>query len=284
MPEPEKTETIPSKPAVSPAPAALPASRKKGGPGCACLGCLLAPILLVIGVFCVGAWFVAAAGFRDIPVFTALAYQRPTPIHVVTVLPDQSQPLFPPETLKALSDTQNAADPQQAFDNAFNGPAMQQLFSQLSRFGSPSANGSFTISIPESTLTATLRQTQPSSQDASGQAVSSPFDFSTAQIAVSKLDGVEVFLPLMNNPVGSAFVLRFRPAVEGGSLTADITLAQFGNLRVPDAWLSQIDDKTLHPALQSAAPSLKKLATFTRAEAEDGSLRLEGTFVAPSAP
>ncbi len=275
-------------PLVSPAAQTASAAPKKARSpwSCACLGCLGVPLVLLLVVLGAGAYVAAAAGLADVPVFTSLVYRRPEPVHVVTVPPASTFSLLPPETLQALASAQNAGDPA-ALSGALNDQALQNLFAKLTQFGSqlPKPGGSFSYTIPESVLTATLRQVQlpnipppPGAPSAPPHAPQFPFDMAQAQIALSKEKGMEVYLPLQNNPVHSAVRLYVRPFVDQQSLSADLTEAWVGDLQIP-SWITQSGQNALRAALQAADSAVKNVAVFTRVDVEDGSLRLEGTFV-----
>jgi hypothetical protein len=133
------------------------------------------------------------------------------------------------------------------------------------RLAASATDGTATLFIPEATLTTSVRDFLA----ASGQTV---FDHTGTQIAVSAAAGVELFLPLRDNALGSAVRVRFHPTIADNRLQLEVAELSLGSWQV-GSWLRQA---VVTPAMASALGSLNDTiaahAAITTAAAQDGAL------------
>lgn len=270
--------------AAQPKPASAPATPTGKKPinwGCWCLGgCLAIPLVLILGVASAGAFFASKAGIVHIPVFS-LAYKEHQPIRAV--IPDKKvTSLFPADAFKALEGLdQPGADTEAALNDLFNDENVQAFFKNLERTAG-SASGKLSFSLTEGMLTASLRQAAAvAPKDAEGKAAADdqPVDLSQAQIAISAAQGVEVFLPLKDNPQHSSVRVYLRPSLVDGALSVSLLDVWVGNLRVPPSFVKQLDEEGIQKAFASAAPGMKEHVNLTAVTVEDGAVKLEGRFL-----
>lgn len=279
----EKTEGLLSaQPKPSPAPTAPTATGKKPNWGCWCLGgCLAIPLVLIVGVASVGAYVAAKAGIANIPVFS-LAYKEHQPLRAVA--PDtKTVALFPVDAFKSLEGLdQPGADPEAALNNLFNDENVQAFFSNLEKTAG-SATGRLSFELTEGMLTASLRQAAAAAPQTTGTTKEGepeqPFDLTRAQIAISEQKGVEVFLPLKNNPQNTAVRIYLRPSLADGALTVSLLDVWVGNLRVPPSWVESLDRDGIQEAFRSAAPGMKEHLELKSVTVKEGAVKLEGRFL-----
>ncbi len=271
---------LPAQPKPSPAPIS-PTEKKPVRWGCWCLGgCLAIPLVLILGVASVGAFFASKAGIVHVPVFS-LVYKEHQPLRPVT--PDKKTvALFPADAFKSLEGLdQPGADTEAALNDLFNDENVQAFFKNLEKTAG-SASGRLSFDLTEGMLTASLRQaatTVPKTSEGKTAADDQPFDLSRAQIAISSAQGVEVFLPLKDNKQHSSVRVYLRPSLVDGALSVSLLDVWVGNLQVPTSFVKQLDEEGLRKAFASAAPGMKEHLDLKSVTVEDGVIKLEGRFL-----
>lgn len=133
-----------------------------------------------------------------------------------------------------------------------------------------SSNGTF--SIPDSTLTTFVRDTLATS----GQTL---FDDQRAQAAARGARGIELYLPLRDNALGSAVVAHLRFGAKDGGLTVAVDDASVGSWK---AW-GFLREGVLVPALASALSTVNQTladahVTVTGASEQTGLLVIQATL------
>ena len=103
--------------------------------------------------------------------------------------------------------------------------------------------GSF-ADIPESTLTATVR-------DALATNGQTWLDERSAQAARTEGQGIELFLPLSNNAMGSAIVAGVTLSEDGGKLALRVDDLSIGSLAVPKWLIASIVMPAITPVIAS---------------------------------
>jgi len=206
------------------------------------LGCgIVALVVLVLSLFA-AAWAFAATGLANVPVLTSVAYHRPEPAHPVaaTVTLD----LF-------VSDFLNRV-----------------LTARLQQGGGTLNDRSISIDLPEGSFTASLRAALKSNAQTA-------IDPDRSQVAVDE-QGLELYLPLADNPRGSAVTLRLRMETGQDGLTVRVSDLHVGSLPFPDF----VTQAVLAPAVQSSfagfAKELARYATITSVSYAPGAVTLKG--------
>ena len=201
-------------------------TRSRGKRSCA----LVLLVAVLLGAFW-AAWAVASTGLVSVPVLTGLAYHKPEPS--VSVEPGV---------------------PFEAFLSA--------------RLLEPGKNpdDSFSLSIPESTLTASVRDALSSS----GQTI---FDDRKAQASVTAARGVELYLPLQGNARETAAVVRLRVSAKDGALVVSVEDASVGSWAVWGVIQSAILEPAVSAGLERANQSVADAGvSLTDVSEQDGFL------------
>lgn len=206
------------------------------------LGCLGAAAIVFLLLFGFAAWVLAATGLVNVPLLTAAAYHRPEPAH-------PSPPTVP-------------------LDAYVSNLLSRELTARLQAGGGTLQDRAITIQIPEGSFTASLR----AALQANGQTAIDPVSSQVAVVA----DGLELYLPLANNPRGSAVVLRLRMDAGQDGLTVRVSDLTVGSLPIPDA----ITQAVLMPAIQQSfagfAKELGRYAVITSVSYGQGAVTMSG--------
>ncbi|MEK7620103.1 MAG: hypothetical protein AAB413_02610 [Patescibacteria group bacterium] len=169
------------------------------------LTCSLILLAVLVGVLVWGLWTVAATGLVRIPVFTDLAYEIPAPTRPVT----------------------SGVPAQTVMSEAFSSTLTRRLYEG----GGTLSNRSISVSLEESSITASLRSFLEEGDldwiDASG-----------AQVVVDPEVGVEIFVPLLGSELETAVTLTFDLGVQEGNLVVTPRKIQVGNAQVPDVLIA----------------------------------------------
>lgn len=160
------------------------------------------------------AWVLASTGLVNVPVLTGLAYRKPEPSAVV-------EPGVPFEAFLSVR------------------------LLEPDSLGAQDAAGPFVLSIPESTLTASVRDALSSS----GQTF---FDDRTAQASVTAARGVELYLPLVDNARETAVLVRLHVSAKDGALAVSVEDASVGSWAVWGAMRSGILEPAISAGLDRA--------------------------------
>jgi len=204
-------------------------------------------ILFLIFLILVGAaaWVAAASGLVTIPVLSSWAYHEPQSIHKSEV--------GPPADVY-LSETFNS------------------LLTQRLQAGSGSlTDRSMEISLPESSLTTSFRDLLVVNN-------LTQFDNEKVQVALDKEQGIELFLPLANQPNNNALRLLASLKVENSQVALSYVKISIGSLAVPE-WLSNTVLKPfLAQGLDLLNQEINQYAKIENIQMLDGSLLLSGTL------
>jgi hypothetical protein len=208
-----------------------------------CLAIVVGGALVFFGAIC---WAVAATGLVPIPLFTAIAYHRPEPEHEVAA----TVPL----------------------DQDVSARLTSELTARLQAGGGTIKDRSISIPLSEGSFTASLRQ-------AFADNIQTAFDGKRSQVAVDP-DGLEMYLPLADNPRGTAVLLRLRVTAGQDGLSVRVSNLRIGSLPVPDL----ITQATVMPAIQQSfagfVTQLSRYADITSVTYAPGTVTFSGTLAA----
>ncbi|OGL67130.1 hypothetical protein A2856_03620 [Candidatus Uhrbacteria bacterium RIFCSPHIGHO2_01_FULL_63_20] len=204
-------------------------------------GCLIA-LLVSIAILALGcAWLVAATGLVSVPAVSAFAYRAPAPAHLV--------------------------EPGKPLDQEVGASVNALLTARLREGGGRIEERSFAIDIPESSFTASLR-------DGMANTDQSLFDPATAQAAVTE-GGLELFLPLRDNPRESALAFTLRLEARDGTIVPTVSRVTLGSLPIP-GFLANAAAPAVHESLAPFARELSRYASVSAVRSQEGSVRVEG--------
>ena len=172
---------------------------KKGHPILTCL------IIIIVFVLVAGGWIsstVARTGLVEVPVFTSLFYEQPAPLReVVATVPIE----------ETLSDQ-----------------ITETINDRIAAIGGTEIDRSFSFSFAEEALSATVLGLL--SEDGF-------LENKDAQVVVEKSLGIEVFLPVADNPLQTAITAEMNPFIDQeGLVRVDLTKLKIGSLVLPQ-WL-----------------------------------------------
>ncbi|MFA4845524.1 MAG: hypothetical protein WC654_03125 [Patescibacteria group bacterium] len=188
------------------------------------LACSLFILFLVVSFFVWIGWVIAATGLVSIPLLTQIAYETPAPIRVVE--PGVPVEVFVDEQLKSA------------------------LTTRLQSGSGEIQDRSVTLTISEESFTATLR----SLIDELGVAF---LDGSGAQLALDPNSGIELFVPILNNPRASAIVVSLDVGVTDGNVSITPARLRVGSAGLPTFLLTGL----LNPLLQTQVEKLNDSLT-----------------------
>ncbi len=200
-------------------------------------------LLVLVAMIFGGAWVVAATGLVSVPFLTPIAYHEPVPARIVT--PGQSAQDVLAASFQALITERLQAGSGQMLDRAVS------------------------VTIPESALTASLRQGLEAAK----------YDFidaSRAQVSIDKDAGLEIFLPVAQNQERSAVRLRLLVSEKDGMLAADVTEASLGSLQMPRWLAAAIFNPPLAQGLVIFNQDILKFVTLKEIRTDVGSLVIDG--------
>jgi hypothetical protein len=188
-------------------------------------------------------WLVASTGFVTVPGFTRFAYKELSPTREVT-----------------------SGVPIQTHLSSELGTMITE---RLQAGGGTLSDASVSVSIPESAFTASLREGLRTDNN-------SLFDIERAQVAVIGDTGLEIFLPVAQSKLATAFKITIGLSSVDGNLKLEIPDAWLGGLHVPN-WLTLT---MLEPPLQHAVSlfqsELNRYASLREVTTRDGELIIAG--------
>ncbi|MFH1315729.1 MAG: hypothetical protein ABIH67_05045 [Candidatus Uhrbacteria bacterium] len=174
---------------------------KKGHPILTCFLVIIVLVLILISWFCS---IVAQTGLVTIPVFTNFFYNQPEPTRQVL-----------------------ATVPIEEFLSTEIGSTINQRLQP----GSLDFDRTFSISLTEGSLTASVQ----SLLDQAGF-----FEHDGARVVVSEDVGLEVFLPVAENPLRTAMTAELTPFInDQGVIDVEINRLKIGSLSLP-IWLVRL--------------------------------------------
>jgi hypothetical protein len=207
------------------------------------LACLL---VVIIGIIIFAAWaasFVAKTGFVEIPVFTSVFYEKPEPTrYVVATTPVE----------------ETAADQLTALVN-------QKLLGGQGL----GIDRDITIDLTEGSFTASSRMLLAT--------VDKVIDPTKAQVAVVHPDRLEIFVPMKNNKLESAFTVSFLPSITvDGLLGVEIGDVYVGSAKIPNWLVGFFANRVLHMVVNDLNQGLGKYVSLQSLSVEDGFVNLHG--------
>lgn len=218
-------------------------SRKKSKFALGCLIFFIAFFVLLVGSL---AWTAAATGLVRLPVISAMAYAKPEPNHLVA--------------------------PGLPLDTKINNDLTAEINRRLVAGRGQLTDRTITLELPETGFTALFR----SLVEESGV---KEIDAAGAQIAVIPNQGLELFLPLADNPQASALVVGLQVVPdERGLLAVKITDLQLGAFNLPGFFYRPILDPLIEQNLEQLNRDWGRYATFQDIKYETGQVRVTGTI------
>jgi hypothetical protein len=216
---------------------------KSRKPWFTCLIILL--VIFLLGASCL-AWVVASTGLVSIPVFTNFAYAKPMPLREVA-------PGVPVETLLR---EQIAA-------------SLVQRFREGGRL-LPSPKQTLEVSVPEDSLTATLRSKLE-------ETPLEGLDISALQVTLEPDSGVEVFIPVEDSALQTAVVLFFDVIVKEGGIAVIPKDVFVGSAHVPSFLVAQFLTPLIEQRLAPLNEMIAGYLQISSADISSGKLLIKGT-------
>lgn len=215
-------------------------------------GCMLFFFACVIFVVAWVAWVIASTGLFFVPVFSSLAFHEPKPIRVVDVG-------VPVETLA---------------ESSFKSVLAERLQSENGKL----TDRHISLTIPESSLTATLRQLLKQT----------PIDFvdqTRAQVAVLPDQQFELFIPLKNTRLPDGQEKQKSAAIAHIALTANHGVIQLvlkdvtvGSFHAPQFVIASLVQSYVNAQLGSINQALGSYMEVDEITYKQGSVILSGNF------
>ncbi|MBI2475264.1 hypothetical protein HYV69_02435 [Candidatus Uhrbacteria bacterium] len=186
------------------------------------------------------AWALASTGIVYIPVFTQFTYQKPEPGRLVS-------PGVPVE--KVIE---------------------EQV---LSKLAAGSVNEVISLSLSESSLTASLRDILENAADGF-------IDSSFSQVTISQDKGLTLFLPLENSKSGSAILFSIKANVKDGKIELVPEELKIGSLFIPDSLTNLFLRSIIQDRLANGNKMLESYVQIQDIEYKDGSVIVRGKIAA----
>jgi hypothetical protein len=202
--------------------------------------CFVIFFILIICILVVAAWAVASTGVINVPVFSKFAYNKPEPERIVT----------PGVPLEKVIEEQ-----------------------VISKLATGSVNKPISLSLSESSLTASLRSVLESSADGF-------IDASFSQATISQDRGLTFFLPLEKSKSGSALSISVKANIKDGKLELVPEEFKIGSLHVPDSFIALFIQSFLKDQLADANKILGSYVEVQEIEYNDGSVIVSGKISA----
>lgn len=197
----------------------IPREKKRGCFSCA-LVCLVVGVVFLLWL----TWGIASMGFVRIPVFSALAFDEPTPTRVV--------------------------EPADISPGSWLEDTIVSEFTRRLRAGEV-VNRRISVTTPEGVLTTLVRF---SAGNIDVEEI--PLDLAMAQI-VTQEDELEVFAPWKDKP--TAVRVNVRPSVEEGKLQLSVQQVHVGSWRVPKFVISSVLNQVVRLGIDEVEKSIGKV-------------------------
>ena len=211
-------------------------STKKRHPFRSCFAIFF--ILIVVLVTSV-AWALASTGIVDVPVFSRFAYEK-----------------FEPERLVA------------------SGVPVEKVVEEqvVSKLATGSVNDAISLSLSESSLTASLRTIL---EDAFRKYINVSF----SQVTISPDKGLTFFLPFENSKSGSALLISIKANVKDGKIELVPEEFKIGSLSVPDSLSALLLRSIIQDQLVNGNKMLESYVQIKDIEYKEGFVIVRGTIV-----
>lgn len=210
------------------------------------LGCLIIFVLAVLAVLGLGAWTLAATGLVRVPVVSSWAYEVPAPAHAV--------------------------EPGLPLDTKINDDLTAEINRRLIAGGGQIKNRTISLDLPEESFTALFKSLieQSGVEEISSKG---------AQIAVLPGQGLELFLPLADNPQQSALIVWLRVVPDAqGLLDIKVDHIQLGAFDMPGYLYGPIIQPVIQQNMEQLNREWGRYATFQDIEYETGNVKVIGTI------
>lgn len=214
--------------------------RKKGR---GCFSCAVVFALALIFVFFWFVWSLAATGLVEVPIMTALAFDKPAPDHVVKP---------------------SLVSPEDWLQNQVLSQATNRVLA-----GKP-IDGDLSLVVPESVMTSMLRA---SSSFFPGDKI--PLEIKSGQIAVAN-DALEVFVPISETE--TALKISIIPFLSDGGIGLELKSVKVGSMKVPSLIVKYALNNIVNLGVDKANSSLENLVDITDISVADDGLAVEGSI------
>ena len=211
------------------------------------LGCLIFFIAFIVLLVTGLAWIAAATGLVRIPVISGLAYEKPAPAHLVA--------------------------PGLPLDTKINNDLTAEVNRRLVAGHGQLADRTITLELPEDGFTSLLKNLV---EESGVKEVKS----AGAQIAVIPNQGLELFLPLADNPQESALIVWLEVVPDDqGLLNIQITNLQLGSFSLPGLLYRPIIEPLIKQNMAQLNSDWGRYATFEDIKYETGQVVVTGSIV-----
>jgi len=209
--------------------------------------CFLIFAAVVVIIFLALVWLLASTGLVRVPGISALAYNKPVPLHVV--------------------------EPGESLENKIQTELESLVTQRLQAGGGQINNRDITVSLSEESFTSSLQTIIASQAD-------DFFEAQTTQIAIDPDDGIEIYIPVLDNPLETALLIDLKVVVEEDKLVVQIQKIQIGSLKVPVSLFGGRLEKTfLNPLLQKLSNEIGRFGKITNIRFFKGFITLDGQLL-----
>jgi len=212
-------------------------SKKQRHPFRSCFAVFFILIVCLLGA---GAWAVASSGIINVPVFSNFAYDKPEPERLVA-----------------------------------SGVPIEKVVEEqvVSKLATGSVNETISLTLNESSLTASLRSVLESSANGF-------IDSSFSQVTISPDRGLTFFLPLEKSKLGSALSISVKANIKDGKLELVPEELKVGSLSMPNSFTALFVQSFLKDQLADANKILGSYVEIQEIEYNEGSVIVRGTIAA----
>ncbi len=207
--------------------------------------CFFLLLAFVVGCFLWIGWIVASTGLYYIPVLSSLAFHKPEPIRVVAS--GTPVEVLAESTFKSV------------------------LAERLQSGGGKLTDRSIALTIPESSLTATIRNTFQNSSMAL-------IDSSGVQVAVLPNQQFELFIPLKNEMQKTAAIAHISLTANQGVMNLVLKDVSVGSFHAPQFLIASLVQSYVNAQLSSINQALGSYMRVDALTYKQGSVILSGDF------
>lgn len=211
------------------------------------LGCGVLVVVAILGLILWIGWAIASTGLVSMPVLSALAFKQPEPTRVVE--PGVSAETYMEEWFTTM------------------------LTTRLVQGGGIIQDRSFSIELPETVLTASLRNLLAGSQ-------MQMIQHEGVQLLIEPEQTMELFVPLEVNGNTTAAKIELTLDVTNGAVAVQPEEIQLGSYRVPTFVVTAFLLPTIERELQDMNAQLGGYVEITTLSTQQGELLLGGELIA----
>lgn len=208
--------------------------------------CFFIVLIVIFLILLWLAWMLSSTGLVRIPVFSALAYNKPVPEHLVS--------------------------PGISVGEVIEKTFRQEVTERLQAGDGELVEKNIQLSLSEENLTASLQE----EIRVNGETF---FDSSGAQVVLSSGGQVEIYIPFTDSELETAIIVTLKPIVNNGKLDVEIQKMKIGSLTIPKGIAEKsFLDGDLPTALFGDSSSYEGIVSFEEISVQEGILRLGGVL------